>query len=77
MAAQIAPNGPGAPRQNNLQVEEKLYSHGCNYLLFNDSEIRPSTFSPPIGGSLSHCEASHAMRMMNQIGMTITAPSRK
>ncbi len=59
-------DGPGAPRQNHLQIEDKLYSHGCEYLLRNDKPIGKSDFRADIqSGTLSHCEASHAMRMMN------------
>jgi arylsulfatase A-like enzyme len=59
-------DGPGAPRQNHLQVRDTLYSEGCNFLLHNDAPVTEGMFSPHIQGTLSHCEATHAMRMMNE-----------
>eukprot|EP01038_Epipyxis_sp_PR26KG_P004542 gene4542-6412_t len=55
-------DGPGAPRQNNLQVEDTLYSRGCDYLLYNDDRIGGADYN--ISGFLSYCEARHAIRMM-------------
>ncbi len=59
-------DGPGAPRQNFLQQGNRLYTDGCEFLLHNDQKIEPHTFSPRIAGTLSHCESTHAMRMMNE-----------
>jgi arylsulfatase A len=57
-------DGPGAPRQNDLQVNDQLYSKGCEVLLHNDKEIGRQ------GGSstelLSDCEARHGIRMMRE-----------
>jgi arylsulfatase A len=55
-------DGPGSPRQNDLQVQEKLYSEGCQYLLENDQQLRSNSYN--ISGYLSYCEAQHAMRFM-------------
>lgn len=55
-------DGPGSPRQNHLQIEDKLYSEGCQHLLHNDKPITPEMFN--ITGYLSYCEAQHAMRAM-------------
>lgn len=55
-------DGPGAPRQNHLQVDATLYSQGCQHLLHNDKPINRNDFN--ISGFLSHCEARHAMRVM-------------
>ena len=55
-------DGPGAPRQNELQIPSTLYSKGCEHLLKNDEPIGRA------GGTerelLSDCEARHAIRMM-------------
>jgi arylsulfatase A-like enzyme len=53
-------DGPGAPRQNYLQINDVLYSKGCEYLLHNDKPAKNIT------GYLSHCEAKHAIKMMQQ-----------
>lgn len=55
-------DGPGAPRQNRLQVDATLYRLGCNFLLHNDQPINAQSFN--ISGYLSYCEAKHAMRVM-------------
>lgn len=61
-------DGPGAPRQNELQLEKRLYSRGCLHLLKNDVSIgkeegeRPKTY--PNTETLSQCEARHAIRQM-------------
>lgn len=57
-------DGPGAARQNELQVGETLYSQGCNFLLENDAKLEPGAHN--ISGFLSYCEAKHAMRFMSQ-----------
>lgn len=57
-------DGPGAPRQNYLQVNDRLYSEGCKYLLYNDLPITEDMFK--INGYLSYCEAKHAMRGMKE-----------
>ena len=60
-------DGPGAPRQNYLQVEDRLYSDGCKHLLYNDAAVSSLNDSrAAISGYLSHCEAAHAMWMMNR-----------
>ena len=55
-------DGPGAPRQNTLQVSSTLYSRGCEHLIKNDQHIGRE------GGNgtdtLSDCEARHAIRQM-------------
>jgi hypothetical protein len=58
-------DGPGAPRQNNLQTGSILYSQGCNYLIKNDTFIGNS--GNPIGNHeyLFDCEVRHAIRMMS------------
>lgn len=57
-------DGPGAPRQNELQITDTLYSQGCAHLIRNDVPIGRE------GGSgselLSDCEARHAIRIMNE-----------
>lgn len=55
-------DGPGAPRQNRLQVDATLYRLGCDHLLHNDMPLPKEKFN--ISGYLSHCEARHAMRVM-------------
>jgi arylsulfatase A len=57
-------DGPGSPRQNHLQVQDKLYSEGCNFLLHNDEPISKERFN--ITGWLTYCEAKHAMRGMKE-----------
>ncbi len=57
-------DGPGAPRQNMLQIDSKLYSHGCEYLLENDQKLSTGKYN--ISGWLSFCEAKHAMRGMTE-----------
>lgn len=55
-------DGPGAPRQNELQVNDELYTKGCSALLKNDVEIGRQG-----GGDselLSDCEVRHAIDMM-------------
>jgi arylsulfatase A-like enzyme len=56
-------DGPGAPRQNMLQIDSKLYSHGCEFLLENDQKLATNKYN--ISGWLSYCEARHAMRAMS------------
>jgi len=57
-------DGPGAKRQNELQVNDELYTKGCEALLHNDKEIGRE------GGThdelLSDCEVRHAIRMMKE-----------
>lgn len=57
-------DGPGAPRQNELQVNSNLHSRGCNHLLRNDILIRNE------GGNgtefLSDCEGRHAIDMISR-----------
>jgi arylsulfatase A-like enzyme len=55
-------DGPGAPRQNELQVNENLHSQGCNHLLHNDVLIGRNGSTKR--EFLSDCEARHAIRMM-------------
>lgn len=57
-------DGPGSARQNYLQVNDKLYSEGCDYLLYNDRKLARGEFN--ISGWLTHCEAKHAMRGMKE-----------
>ena len=56
-------DGPGAPRQNRLQIPSKLYSQGCTALLHNDIDIGRGLYN--ITGYLSYCEAEHAIHAMN------------
>jgi arylsulfatase A-like enzyme len=56
-------DGPGAPRQNELQVQATLYSRGCTALLQNDKHIGRAGGDP--NELLCDCEARHAIRMMN------------
>jgi arylsulfatase A-like enzyme len=56
-------DGPGSPRQNRLQLNSELYSHGCSALLRNDIDIGQGPHN--ITGYLSFCEAEHAMYAMN------------
>ena len=56
-------DGPGAPRQNELQIPSTLYSEGCNFLLENDKKLEQSKYN--ISGWLSYCEARHAMRAID------------
>ena len=57
-------DGPGAPRQNALQVSSTLYSRGCEHLIKNDQHIGRE------GGNgtdtLNDCEARHAIRQMKR-----------
>ncbi len=65
-------DGPGAPRQNELQVKKTLYSRGCQHLLHNDVQLdkyggfvdglQPD--GSPGAMTLSDCEAGHAVRMI-------------
>jgi hypothetical protein len=55
-------DGPGSPRQRELQVKSLLHTQGCGYLLRNDSDI-PDDNEPRLR-ILSDCEAQHAVRMM-------------
>ena len=57
-------DGPGAPRQNELQVHSTLYSKGCEHLLRNDESIGRA--GGPSDELLSDCEARHAVRMMQE-----------
>lgn len=59
-------DGPGAPRQNELQVPPVLYSRGCEFLLQNDTLIGKK--GQPLNSKeyLFDCEARHAIRMMTQ-----------
>ena len=57
-------DGPGAPRQNELQVPSVLYSKGCEYLMKNDVPIGRA--GGPSDELLSDCEARHAIRMMHE-----------
>ena len=67
-------DGPGAPRQNKLQVRPILYSQGCGSLLHNDKPLGADGGFPngqnPSGDkstmTLSDCEAGHAVRMMQE-----------
>eukprot|EP01033_Poteriospumella_lacustris_P007148 gene7149-5142_t len=63
-------DGPGAPRQNELQVQDTLYSQGCRHLLENDNPLDHGAYN--ISGHLSHCEARHAMRAMSDSVKTNT-----
>ena len=65
-------DGPGAPRQNSLQIKSILYSEGCSALLHDDKPLgKDGGFTGgrnPSGNTarmtLSDCEAGHAVRMM-------------
>lgn len=57
-------DGPGSPRQNTLQTESKLYSHGCQHLLEDDHNLSQEKYN--ISGYLSYCEAKHAMRAISR-----------
>lgn len=58
-------DGPGAPRQNEYQVNDMLHSQGCNILLNNDRDIGGGKDANAKSGEfLSDCEARHAIRMM-------------
>ena len=57
-------DGPGAPRQNDLQTKSILYSQGCTALLRNDVHIGRLNGSDT--ETLSDCEARHAIRMMKE-----------
>lgn len=61
-------DGPGAPRQNSLQIRNTLYSQGCQFLLHNDNAVTEQyklNNGMSIDGWLTACEASHGIRMMN------------
>ncbi len=60
-------DGPGAPRQNLLQVRSSLYSQGCGILVHNDQDVTVAYNKEHfnINGWLTKCEADHGMRMMN------------
>ena len=53
-------DGPGAPRQNELQTKSILYSQGCKALLKNDILIGGNSANE----TLTECEARHALRMI-------------
>jgi hypothetical protein len=53
-------DGPGSPRQNQLQIHSRLYSAGCQHLIKNDVHL----VNGNITGYLSYCEAEHAIRAM-------------
>lgn len=57
-------DGPGSPRQNDLQTQSVLYSQGCTALLNNDIHI--GRLNGIAQESLSDCEARHAIRMMKE-----------
>jgi len=59
-------DGPGSPRQNELQVGENLYTQGCAHLLRNDESIGRQGAPSSIVETLSDCEARHAIRMMKE-----------
>jgi hypothetical protein len=62
-------DGPGAARQNELQVNQNLHSEGCKYLIKNDISIgalEVANKSIPENEILSDCEARHAMQMMEE-----------
>ena len=60
-------DGPGAIRQNELQVHNTLYSQGCDHQLQNDKPILERDANLPSPGHLlSDCEAQHAIRMMKR-----------
>jgi phosphoglycerol transferase MdoB-like AlkP superfamily enzyme len=51
-------DGPGAPRQNELQVSNVLHSFGGRFLLQNDKELICTD------DLLSDCEANNAIRLI-------------
>eukprot|EP01035_Chromulina_nebulosa_P017347 gene17347-22894_t len=58
-------DGPGAIRQNELQVNSILYSEGCNYLFNNDSKsVNPP--DPFKSEYLFECEVRHAIEKMTE-----------
>jgi arylsulfatase A len=56
-------DGPGSPRQGQLQVNSVLYSQGCDYLLRNDTYLKKSN-SPGKNEYLFDCEVKHAIRII-------------
>ncbi len=58
-------DGPGSIRQNELQVQNVLYSQGCDHQLYNDvpTNSQRSKLAKPCS-LLSDCEAQHAIAMM-------------
>lgn len=58
-------DGPGAPRQNFLQINSVLYSKGCEHLLKNDVMLTAKDKAYD-NEFLSDCEVRHAIRMMNE-----------
>ena len=58
-------DGPGAPRQNQLQVQNNLYSKGCDFLIQNDVALSAQNKTSN-NEFLSDCEVRHAIRMMNE-----------
>lgn len=57
-------DGPGSPRQNDLQTQSVLYSQGCTALLNNDIHI--GRLNGTAQETLCDCEARHAIRMMKE-----------
>jgi arylsulfatase A-like enzyme len=58
-------DGPGSKRQNELQVSNRLHSHGCSILLRDDIDISKDKNSKN-HETLSDCETRHAIRMMTK-----------
>lgn len=58
-------DGPGAPRQNDLQIHSCLYSQGCTHLLENDHPMGEKGVTTS-GRYLFDCEVDHALRMINE-----------
>jgi arylsulfatase A-like enzyme len=58
-------DGPGSPRQNRLQLRNKLYSEGCTALLHNDVDIGGGQ-NANATEYLTYCEAEHAIQAMNR-----------
>ena len=57
-------DGPGAPRQNQLQINSILYSKGCDHLVHNDVMLSAKDKAHS-NEFLSDCEVRHAIRMIN------------
>ena len=55
-------DGPGSKRQNDLQINDQLYTRGCEALLHNDEEI--GRRGGPDDELLPDCEVRHAIRTM-------------
>jgi arylsulfatase A-like enzyme len=53
-------DGPGSPRQNELQWRKRLHSLGGHFMLKNDKKYACS------GHILSDCEALNAIKLMNE-----------